>query len=215
MKKLMLALILGGLVLSVPHRAEAVFIVDTGTPTGDTPWSAFNASTVTGHFQFLAGQFTTTNDYVINSLEGYFATATFIEAGPLDAVLYLDNAGSLDMVGELFRQTFSIPQTTDPDQVWTGVYGINHNLLAGTYWLAFEAQDGASSTTMRNGAPSPLDAYAFYDDTGSGYANYPLDMGIRIDASRTPGSTAVPEPMTMLMFGTGLAGAAWRRKYIG
>ncbi len=215
MKRLLSTLAIVGLALTVPTQAQAVFIVDTGTPTNFVSRSLRNQST--GQ-QFLAGQFTTSQNYTINSLEGFIRAdlGGTASTGMLDAVLYLDNVGSVDPVGEIFRAAFNIPTPSQPlDFDWRGVYGLNLNLNAGTYWLAFEAADGSEvSSAMADMVTNPMDQYAF--NGGTGWINLTtspgnFDLGMRIDAT-AQSSNAVPEPATMALFATGLIGAGLRRK---
>lgn len=215
MKKLLIILAVSGMVFMSSGQAQAVYVVDTGTPVGPRQWSLYNETTLIGAYQSLAGQFALSEMYTLNSLEGYLRTNVGVVAGPIDAVLYGDAAGNINTSDELFRQSFLIPaQIGGVTDIWTGVFGIDQDLGAGTYWLAFEVQDGSVGSSMLEGAPSPLSKYAFSNSATFGYEEFALGFGARIDAdANNQDSHAVPEPVSMALFGIGLAGVAVRRKF--
>src|SRR5262245_58588313 len=94
------------LALTVASSAEAFLIVNTGDPTSLSGPGFGRSSDTDAHF--IAGQFTTGQNYVIKSVEGAMSEA-FGGSGNAEAVIYGDDNGLPDTAVEFFRQTFAIP----------------------------------------------------------------------------------------------------------
>ncbi|MBT8101209.1 MAG: PEP-CTERM sorting domain-containing protein [Gammaproteobacteria bacterium] len=180
-----------------PLAANAVAIVDTGaTPNSASNWS-LNWS------QGIAGQFTTTEDYLVTSVEGWIQDV--FTAGTLTAAIYSNNAGSPGSA--LYTAEFSASQTN----AWQGASDLAWDLLAGTYFVAFEVASGQSfSGTLPGSAIDPLSAYA-YSNAGNWYGQS-LAAGFQINGEL---AGAVSEPGSLALLGIGLMGLVWRRKVSG
>lgn len=133
--------------------------------------------------------------------------------GGIEVKLYAD--GGNVPGAELFSQTFiSTTYTFDPR--WESFQGLNWNVAADTYWVAFEplphdAYGSGFNTTLLVGAASPLGNYALWNEGMTGYSNQNgYALGFRIEGVMTP----VPEPTSYAMMLAGLAlvaGIARRR----
>ena len=175
---------------------QAEYIVNTGS--GGTA----STGTVVNLHNYLAGQFTLTDPYIISSVEGWFGPNS---EGKLTAVIY-DNreyeGTNTELPGsELFSQQFLIDSPSTDDYAWDGAYGLSWSLDPGTYWLAFEGRPGVENwgwAWMPGEAPDPLSRYAIKPNWPTWEPLYGDHSGIRINAVHVPASA--------LLFGSGLFG---------
>ena len=173
---------------------QAEYIVNTGS--GGTT----STGLVADANQFLAGQFTLTDPYIISSVEGWFGPHS---EGKLTAVIY-DNkeleGTSVELPGnELFSQQFLIDSPSTDDYAWDGAYGLSWELDPGTYWLAFEGRPGVENWGwgwMPGEAPNPMSRYAVKPNWPTWEPLYGDYLGMRINA--------VPIPAAFGLFGSGL-----------
>ena len=177
------------------YSAHAVLIVDTGPGPGGTVGGPSLFSS-----QFIAGEFTTTQDWNINSVEGWISLNNIGDTAT--ATIYSDSGGLPGSA--LFSSAFS--SIGDRNAVWDGASGLNWLLSTGTYWLAFEVLAGQTMDAAMPGPPTtPLSRYAV--GSSNGYRLFNTDVGMRIDAS-----SPVPAPATLALFGLGLASLGWARR---
>lgn len=165
-----------------------------------------------GYFQYWAGEFTLTNASTIQSVSGWMGGMAI---GGIEVKLYAD--GGNVPGAELFSQTFeSATYTFDPR--WESFQGLNWNVAADTYWVAFEPlphdENGSGfNTTMLVGAASPLSNYAIWNEGMSGYVTQNGNtLGFRIEGTLAP----VPEPgsYALMLAGMALVAGVVRRRNV-
>jgi PEP-CTERM motif len=209
-KLLLGTVLIVGLLDAAPAFSET--LVDTGAGGTEFVGSpALFGYSDPGYFQYWAGQFTLTDAYTIESVSGWMGGWA---AGGIDIKLYAD--GGEVPGAELFSQSF-VAATYTFDPRWENFQGLNWNVGAGTYWVAFEPQPldmsgSGFSTTMLVGAASPLSNYAVWSDVTSGYVNQNgYTLGFRVEGTMAP----VPEPESYALIVAGLVlvtGIARRRR---
>lgn len=188
----LVVLVIAMLLLAV--NAGATLIVDTGPGPG-----GIAIATVLDSGQFVGGAFTTTTDWVVNSLEGWIGQG---DGGTASAAIY---TGGATPGVELFSSSFSIP-TNGFDSAWEGPSGLGWFLPAGSYWATFEVRPGQTyAGALAFPVPNPLSAYAFYNSVS--WNSTDSTMGFRIDAS-----APAPEPATLFLLGAGLIGLVVRTR---
>lgn len=163
--------------LLIAPRAFAGLIVDTGVPAGSSVFSL-------APDQFLAAEFTTVEDWLVNGVEGWLTTAA---GGPEGTVALYTDGG--DVPGtELFSSIFMGKQVPS----WQGATGLSWLLPAGTYWAAFEVRQGQTLTaSMPVRAPMPLPT-AFFLDLNGAWSPTGGSIGLRISAERASHSVSAP-----------------------
>lgn len=189
--------------LLATSNASASYIFDTGA--GDPTAGGFALSPE----QSLAGQFTLTDSYIIDSVEGWFnryipgsgnqapRTAT--------AAIYTDDGAFPGT--PIYHQQFTIDNPTNEANAWDGAYNINWALDPGTYWLVFEVREGDNITTNVSmpyvgfSNPDAFDKYAYNNIANADWTVPGIVVegwGMRINA--------VPIPAAIWLFGSGLIG---------
>lgn len=208
MKKILITLAILGLIATGSLKAEAFFLVDTGTPTNNTPL-------LLSTDQWLAARFSLAQAETITGMSGWMEGVT----GSLTMIIYGDNSPLPDTSDEIFAQSFNVSGAGADTYDWFGLSGLNLNLNSGNYWIAFEVRDGSDTYTgsMDTGAPTPLTEEAFFnrvqnfDYLSINDFQSTFDLGIQITAA-DPLPPTVPEPMTMATITMGLLGAAYTRR---
>jgi hypothetical protein len=216
MKKITICLLLTIVSMFISTQpVHAMLIVDTGEPGIPAPNQGLN----TLGLQYLAGRFSASENYTITSVEGFISTEpnAGTTSGTLEAVLY-GSAGSVPDVGnKLFSQQFTVTEGP-PEFNWFGASGLNWNIAPGTYWLAYEG--GGSNTyqgSMPGDVPNPMEIYAYKSPLNSDYNSFgnifPSNtFGFRIEASDN-GTDAIPEPATLILLASGVAGAFIKKRF--
>jgi len=181
------------LAISLSQQAQADVIVDTGTPSG----IGYAPLTFDGG-DWLAAEFTTTQSWDIGSIAGYINGIDSNQAGNTFTITIYD--GNTPPKPGTTNQEFS-QQATFTGNGWNGLSGLNWNLAAGTYWLAFEI--GPNNDTFQGNMPvstaNPLST-ASYDGLSTG--GYQAATGAGNDIGVTISS--VPVPPSLLLFVSGL-----------
>lgn len=205
-------LALAALPLCTTSYVHASYIVDTGTPPYSNGGIALTAN------QSLAGQFTITETYIVESVEGWFGGNVDFT---ITAAIYSNTGDGSGSGGSgfgdggwpkesLYSTTFMHDAPSAGVNAWDGAYGVSWTLDPGTYWLVFDIADGVTDTTYMPGdAPSPLAKYAYSYPSTSGWTETgsAAKLGMRI--------SAVPIPAAIWLFGSGLIsliGIARRKK---
>jgi len=197
MKKILLLVVLS---IGICSNAEAFFLVDTGIGSGVTSWG------ILGDDQ-RALKFTVPELLTVNTAEFYMYSRLPSDEFQLDVGISILSDNSNSPGSELFSGDVFITEDDD----WYG-FLFGQQLTAGDYWLSAKMNDPASDRILlfRANVPNPVEFGAYKDGSDpwqvSGSAVY--DFGMRIDAS------PIPEPATMIIFGTGILGAFVTRKKI-
>jgi len=194
--------------LCLAGKADAVFLFDTGTPTGITPSSL-------GSSQFLAAQFDVATYFRIETIEAWLNEEV---GGTLSMVIYGGSVNDVpfgsglvpNTANEIFAQTFSITGTSVTNEHdWHGLSGLSLQLDPGTYWLALEVRGGQTydDVIFEGGQTSPIGPEAYLLDVNGSYVRDDVvDLGLRSTGE------VVPEPMTVMTLGFSLLGGAALRK---
>ena len=209
--------------------AQAITIVDTGPSpfvgSGDPGTSLFGYYGSLNEQQFLAGRFTTTEDYLITGLSAF--VRNYSCCNPVESTFSLALAtGPANPVDAAFANLVSVGTsfngTGSSAAGWADAMVNNYLLTAGTYWIVAYVAPGQSSfgLGMPGGVPIPMDEYAWYgswrggwnlmEDTIGGTV-IPANWGFRVEGN----STSVPEPGTfglMLVALSGMLTLARRRR---
>jgi hypothetical protein len=200
MKKLTSSLgLIALLALIFSHQVRAEIIVNTGTPN-----QLGSPLMLTGG-QWLAAEFSTTQAWQLNSLEGFINAADVNQVGATYTIAVYDNG--LNNRPDTNSELFSQQATFGGIDGWNGLQGLNVALNAGNYWLAFEVR---ASDTLRGLMPvfAPNGLQTAFNDTTSnvGYtlaSGNAYSFGARI--------SAVPVPSALWLFASGLIAIGRRR----
>ena len=203
-KAYFVALLLGFSILGA-DLASADIIVDTGTS------GIFDENTgisTLRETQYLAGQFTLTQDITLSSVEGFFG-GNRAHVQTLTTAIYT-NSGNLPGV-ELYSKQFA----TAPGDLggWFGTFDNSWSLSAGTYWVSMEIRPGDDFYygSMPNNAVEPMQLEAWKRSVFGSMEWSAFNLGGASGPAfrlSSPDQAPVPEPATMLLFGTGLSGLA-------
>jgi len=205
MKRFMGAVV--GLALAgMVTAANAVTIVDTGTPDGSINFGFWSG-------QSFGGRFSISDPYAITSIEGYFSNVDSrfdSPAGFVELNLHLDDgAGSgIEPPGTVLYSTLISLDANAPLD-WYGAFGLNWSVDPGTYWVTL-IPDSSIDGIQPGYVPNPMDYYVRCDFENCSHGSAGEHMvGFRIDAAVIP----IPATLPLMVGGLGLLGLlGWRRK---
>jgi hypothetical protein len=179
--------------------AHAGLIIDTGEPPEPGYGSAFMGSN-NGNYQYVAGKIKFASAYQINRIDTHlkFYEPYFASGGAFSIVLYNDDNTSGP--GNLVYSAGGGYMPADSQGAWYGISGLDWLVEAGSYWIAFEAQDSSINAIMSYAARPAATEHA-YNINFWGYNGYTTDLGgtpfsLRIDANSM---SEVPEPGSLML----------------
>lgn len=233
-----LCVFLAGALVLVFNQGEADVLWDTGPASGSVfgyPGIYPFGFTLEGgdNAQYAAGRLHLEEQHTLTSIQGWMATdgsyfdgsgwvSMNLSGGGLTIGIY-SYSETTGLPDDLLARTnvFVLADGSNPN--WYGLTNLNINLQPGYYFISFEpvsnAFDGVMSTAHWLNVlgiyppafpPNPMEDYAYYyggvwSKNGGMYNT----VGMRIEGYAGSGeNNAVPEPVTMILFGTGLAGLA-------
>ncbi len=205
MKRITIALLLSML---CTRLAYAEMLLDTGpgpdNPIGYSVYGQNSGFGGSGYYQSLAGQFTTSETWTIDSILGWMAADPIVPPGPAELhVSIYSNAPSNPAVyvgtgqpgSVVFTAPFQVTHCSAASQStcpvgWQGATGLSWNLSPGTYWIVFE---GTGTDTGAVEMPGPVAASmqnSLFLSKGQDWGElYPGGFGVQIT-----GTTPVPLP---------------------
>lgn len=195
-----------GLLLLLAGAAQANLIIDSGNP----PDAMYGLCVTTD--QWPAAQFTISIDTTITAVQGMLSWGYGDASYLLSAAIFQDAGGNPPIPGgaELYSQTFNISDSAYSS--WQGPAGLNWELAAGTYWLAFGVVTPYADlvANMPFNAAYPLSHVAVGTPwENCDYVSEYLKIGIRVYDNSLP---PVPLPGAVWLLGSGLLGLlGWRR----
>lgn len=166
-------------------------LVNTGTPDYSGSSLTLNSG------QWLAAEFTTAGATTIDGVSGYLDDTGIYQAGATFTISIYDNNSANNTPALNSEEYFQ--QATFNQTGWNGLTGLNWQLGAGSYWVAFEVGsnsdydtfNGIMPTTASNTTlPIAMDYGNYYTSILGG------DFGVQI--------TAVPVPASLWLFASGL-----------
>lgn len=142
---LITALLLSSILIS---SSQATLIVDTGdqSPIMGDGLSRYSNSGI-------AGEFTISNNYIVNSIQSYFVTSGSTPGRDITAVIYKDGG---NIPGDAIYTSNPFFFSSPNQYRLAGPTSLNWYLSAGTYWVAFESKGDSGYVGMACNAPNPL-----------------------------------------------------------
>ena len=208
-KKRLAGLTLGLLMFGAASMAQASLIVDTGPgPIGNVGGRTLTSG---NGAQWLAAEFSLDQDYFITDLQGWIYNGD--QTGNMFTISIYGDGGDVPDINNLIYSNGATISGTNLQSNWegyhipSGPWGPGLELAQGDYWVSFELRtvnyNNPYSGYMSHPSTNPLmnEAFAY---NGTWYSS-DLDIGVRINGA------SVPEPTSMVLLGTGLAGFAGSR----
>lgn len=210
-KTLVAGLAIGAMMLGMADMASAGVIVDTGPGPSQPGWTLSSGnSNMTD--QWLAAEFMLNNDSYITDMFGWIYNNN--QTGNMFTISVYGDGGEVPDTSNLIYSNAATIAGAANQANWEGYHiswGNGLQLTQGTYWISFEVRpnnyNNPYSGSMPNPSLSPLVNEAF--TTGTWTGNDDLNIGVKILGNTI---SPVPEPATMLLMGTGLAGIIGARR---
>jgi hypothetical protein len=190
--------------------AQAIIIVDTGPAPDAGPALVISGGELFSPAQYIAGRFTTTEDYALTELSAYVRGVGCCGISEYNFSLGLA-FGPDQPVGQQLTSVFALPATylgTSGSSAWASVAVDNYLLSAGSWWIVASASPGQFTPSLPMGAQDPLDAYAWFsgnswnplNELSTGTPNFAPGFRVSGDA------VGVPEPGSLALMMLGFAG---------
>ncbi|MBC3767709.1 hypothetical protein [Neptunicella marina] len=196
-------------------NANATLIVDTGEPVPDDVGASqptYNNDSYNFYYgQYFAGMFGIEEDYLLNSIEGFFSNNSGFTGDVVVSILSDD----FFYPGEtLFSGVVSL--AANASMGWYGITGLDWLLTAGDYWVSFvpKLMDAGANQSVHGLLPTSargtMDEYIVGYEDGWSPSLVPYNNaflpGVRIDGdiNTEPNPNPVPESSILLLFVIGL-----------